>query len=156
MYTNACAAVKQLVSRCHARGIGVLIDLHALPGGANKGDHSGTNSGKAELWNSRSNRDLATRSLLFISKEVQHLDGVLGIQLCNEADGDTPQHGLYKWYDDVIAQMAGIDPTMPLYISDAWNLGEAAKYCGAKNSLGSRNTNPIVIDTHLYLSLIHI
>jgi len=150
LYTNAWAAVKNLVGRCSARGIGVLVDLHALPGGANNGDHSGTNSGKAELWGSRSSKDLATRSLLFISKEVRNLDGVIGIQLCNEAEWDAPSHGMYKWYDDVISQMAGIDPTMPLYVSDAWQLDEAAKWSNQKNGPGNRNSNPIVIDTHLY------
>ncbi|GAB7352062.1 hypothetical protein MBLNU459_g2569t1 [Dothideomycetes sp. NU459] len=148
VYENAWAAVKHLVARCHQRGIGVLVDLHALPGGANVGDHSGTNSGKAELWKKKSYQELATRCLLFIAKEAKTMDGVIGIQLCNEAEWDA--HGMYDWYDSAISQMGGIDDTMPIYISDAWNLGQAVKYCKGKNGLGSGTSNPIVIDTHLY------
>lgn len=148
VYQSAWPAVKNLVSRCYSRGIGVLVDLHALPGGANGGDHSGTNSGKAEFWKKKSNQELATRCLLFIAKEARSMDGVIGIQLCNEAEWDA--HGMYGWYDNVISQMSGVDNTMPIYISDAWNLGQAVKYCNGKNSLGSGKTNPIVIDTHLY------
>jgi len=150
VYQNAWPALKNLVARCNARGIGALVDLHALPGGANKGDHSGTNSGKAELWGSHSNKELAARSLLFIAKECQNMEGVIGIQLCNEAEWDAPSHGMYKWYDEVISQIGGIDNTMPIYISDAWNLGEAAKYSNKRNSVANRNGNPVVIDTHLY------
>ena len=148
VYENAWAAVRELVARCYSRGIGVLLDLHALPGGANNGDHSGTNSGKAELWHNRSNLELATRCLLFMAKEASHMDGVVGIQLCNEAEWNAK--GMYEWYDSTIAQMAGVDYTMPLYISDAWNLDSAAKYSNGKNSLNAEKSNPIVIDTHLY------
>jgi aryl-phospho-beta-D-glucosidase BglC (GH1 family) len=140
--------VKRLITRLTAKGIGTLIDLHALPGGANGGDHSGTNSGKAELWKSKKNLDLATRCLLFIAKEARSMEGVIGLQLVNEADWDAP--GMYGWYDSVIGQIVGIDNTVPLYISDAWNLGPAVGYINGKNSLHAGRANPIVIDTHLY------
>lgn len=148
VYQNGWPAVKRLVSRLTARGIGTLLDLHALPGGANGGDHSGTNSGKAELWKSKKNLDLATRCLLFIAHEARSMDGVIGLQLVNEADWDAP--GMYGWYDSVVAQIGGIDNTIPLYISDAWNLGAAVGYTNGKNSLHAGRANPIVIDTHLY------
>ena len=125
-----------------------MLDLHALPGGANGGDHSGTNSGKAEFWGHRSNLELATRCLLFIAKEASHMDGVVGIQMINEAEWNAK--GMYEWYDSVIAQVAGIDHTMPLYISDAWQLDKAVQYCNGKNSINAEGSNPIVIDTHLY------
>ena len=86
VYVNAWSAVKDLVQRCCSRGIGVLLDMHALPGGANGGDHSGTNSGKPELWGSRKNLDLATRSLLFLAHEAKGLGGVIGIQIVNESE----------------------------------------------------------------------
>lgn len=137
-----------MISRCNSRGIGVLVDLHALPGGANGGDHSGTNSGKAQLWGNKSNLDLATRCLLFMAKELKNTDGVVGIQLVNEAEYNA--RGMYDWYDNVISQMGGIDNTMPLYISDAWDLGKAVQYINGKNRLNGGRANPIVIDTHLY------
>lgn len=148
IYANAWAAVKRLVARCYSRGIGVLLDLHALPGGANGQEHSGTNSGKADVWKHKSNLELATRCLCFIAKDAKSMDGVVGIQLCNEAEYNAPD--MYKWYDRVIAEIGSIDNTMPLYISDAWNLSQAIGYCNGRNSLQAGTANPIVIDTHLY------
>ncbi|KAF1984012.1 glycoside hydrolase family 5 protein [Aulographum hederae CBS 113979] len=149
LYANAWNSVKILVARCNQNGIGVLVDLHALPGGANDGEHSGTNSGKTELWNNSANLDLATRCLSFIAQEVRNgMDGVLGIQLCNEAVYNAS--GMYAWYDKVLGNMASIDNTIPIYISDAWNLGQAVGYVNKKNSLSRGYTNPVVIDTHLY------
>ncbi|KAK4990187.1 Glucan 1,3-beta-glucosidase 3 [Elasticomyces elasticus] len=148
VYANAWAAVKKLVSRVRSRGIGTLLDFHALPGGANGGDHSGTNSGKAELWGNKSNLDLALRCLLFIANEVKAWDGVIGIQLCNEADHGA--NGMYAFYDSALAQMGQIDKTMLIYISDAWDLGQASAYCNGKNSLSTGVANPLLVDTHLY------
>ena len=148
VYENAWSAVKELVSRCHHRGIGVLIDLHGLPGGANPQDHSGTNSGKAELWSSRSNRELATRCLCFITQQAKSMEGVSGIQIINEAEWDAK--GMYEWYDIVLAELSRVDPTMPIYISDAWDLGRAASWSQGKNNLRAGQANPVVVDTHLY------
>lgn len=75
------------------------------------------------------------------------MDGVAGLQLCNEAVTDAP--GMYSWYDSVIAQIVRIDAALPLYISDAWNLDQAIRYIKEKNKATNPN-NPIVIDTHKY------
>ena len=149
VYQNAWQTVKDLVKRCHDRGIGVLIDFHALPGGANTGDHSGTNSGKAELWTSRCNLDVATKCLCFIAQQARYMEGVAGIQIVNEAQTDAK--GMYEWYDHLLAELSRVDSTMPVYVSDAWNLSRALSYIQGKNSLhSSPPCNPVVIDTHLY------
>ncbi|KAK5136408.1 hypothetical protein LTR08_003534 [Meristemomyces frigidus] len=148
VYANAWVAVKQLVARCHQRGIGVLIDMHGLPGGANAQEHSGTNSGKAEFWASRGNRDLACRALCFVAHQARGMEGVAGIQLVNEAEGGAK--GMYDWYDTALAELAKVDASMPVYVSDAWNLTKAAGWSQGKNALLSRDVNPVVIDTHLY------
>jgi aryl-phospho-beta-D-glucosidase BglC (GH1 family) len=148
VYQNAWAAVKQLVQRCHQRGIGTLIDLHGLPGGANPQDHSGTNSGKAELWSSRSNKDLAIRCLSFITQQARNMEGVAGLQVINEAEWDAK--GMYEWYDHVIGEMSKIDATLPIYISDAWDLNRAAGWTQSRNQIGAGQRNPVVVDTHLY------
>lgn len=148
VYQNAWNAVKELVRRCHDRGIGTLIDMHGLPGGANGQDHSGTNSGKAELWSSRSNRDLATRSLCFVAEQARGMEGVAGIQIINEAEFNAK--GMYDWYDHVLQEFARIDSTIPVYISDAWDLNRAASWSQSRNSLRNAQSNPVVVDTHLY------
>ncbi|KAF2717490.1 glycoside hydrolase family 5 protein [Polychaeton citri CBS 116435] len=148
VYQNAWQHVKDLVSRCNERGIGTLIDLHGLPGGANAQEHSGTNSGKAEFWGSRSSREHATRCLCFIAQQTKSMPGVAGIQVINEAEWNA--HGMYDWYSEVLHELSKIDNTMPIYISDAWNLGQAVTWSKTHNSLSAANTCPVVIDTHLY------
>jgi aryl-phospho-beta-D-glucosidase BglC (GH1 family) len=144
VYVVAWAAVKELVKRAKGVGIGVLLDLHALPGGANKDAHSGTSSGKADFWGNKRNMDLATRCLAFMAEEVKcGMDGVIGLQVVNEAVADAK--GMYAWYEEVLRQIRGIDSTLPIYVSDGWDLGKALRW-----SNGRRGGNPVVVDTHKY------
>ncbi len=146
VYVNAWSAVRDLVRRCHDRGIGVLLDLHAVPGGANGEIHSGTSSGRADLWGNGDNLDRARRCLVYIAQEVAAgMPGVMGIQLCNEAIWAAP--GMYEWYDSVIGAINAVNKTVPIYISDAWNLSPALDYIQRKNKSTS---NPIIVDTHKY------
>ncbi|KAI9851514.1 MAG: Glucan 1,3-beta-glucosidase 3 [Thelocarpon superellum] len=147
VYEGAWAAVTRLVAAARARGIGVLLDLHALPGGANADAHSGTSSGHVGLWTDRSARELATRCAVFVAQEARQMENVVGVQLCNEAVYGAS--GMYDWYDEVLAALSTIDPTMPVYISDAWDLGAALRYSTGRNGPWS-HTNPVVIDTHKY------
>ncbi|KAI9837963.1 MAG: hypothetical protein M1819_006117 [Sarea resinae] len=149
VYVNAWSAVKNLTARARAHGIGILLDLHALPGGANKDSHSGTSNKQAGLWSSKSHLSLSQHCLVYMAQEAKAMDGVVGIQLLNEAGWNAP--GMYQWYDSVIAAISQVDPTMPLYISDAWNLAPALEYSNKKNSLNNGlGSNPVVVDTHKY------
>lgn len=147
VYTNAWSAVKQLVERLQQRGIGTLIDLHGLPGGANGQEHSGTNSGKAGFWDSGNHQDLATRSLCFIAQQVKSIPGVIGIQVVNEAD--TNSRGMYDWYSRVVSELTGIDSSMPIYVSDGWDMRRAATWSQSVNSPAEMNA-PLVVDSHFY------
>ena len=148
VYRNAWTALEALIRRCYARGIGVLIDLHALPGGANAQEHSGTNSGKAEFWRSRSYRDLAIKGLRFVAERAHVIKGVAGIQIVNESEWDAK--GMYEWYDKVVFELSRIDPGIPIYISDAWDLDRAVKWSQEINRVEKIRSNPVVVDTHLY------
>ena len=55
VYENSWGFVKEFVRKCREWGVGILIDFHAVYGGANGDAHSGSGSGKAELWGSKSN-----------------------------------------------------------------------------------------------------
>ncbi|KAF1919151.1 glycoside hydrolase superfamily [Ampelomyces quisqualis] len=149
VYTGAWHSIRSLISRLRKRSIGVLLDLHALPGGANGQEHSGTNSGRAELWNSASNRALGVLCCQFLARDAQTASGIVGIQLANEAEWNAP--AMYEWYDQCISAVSAIDPTIPVIISDGWNLAKAIEYSLRKNSLDpERPTAPVVIDTHYY------
>ncbi len=148
VYVNAWGAVKDLIARARAYGIGVLLDMHALPGGANKDAHSGSGSGKAEFWGSRRNLDLGKRVLVTIAQEISQLESVIGIQLVNEAAWEAK--GMYAWYDEVINEISRVDGTIPVYISDAWNLNKALDWVNKRQFLKGGPVNPVVIDTHKY------
>jgi hypothetical protein len=137
-----------MCSRANAYGIGCILDLHGLPGGANGGNHSGTNSGKAELWNNQSFLDLAQKCIEFLASEAISMENVIGIQPCNEAAADAP--GMYEWYDSVVCAVHSIDSSMPIIISDGWNLSKAVDWVLSKNCATSGQSGPIFIDTHKY------
>lgn len=113
-------------------------------------DHSGTNSGKAELWGSQRNLQLATKGICFIVQQAQCLEGIAGVQIVNEAEYDAK--GMYAWYDKVLTEVSHVDPTVPIYVSDGWNLNRALTWMQTKNSLHGKSAscNPVVMDTHLY------
>jgi aryl-phospho-beta-D-glucosidase BglC (GH1 family) len=154
VYFNAWSAVKKLIKNCHDHGIGVLIDLHALPGGANINAHSGTNTGKAELWTSEHYLKVAKDCIKFVVQEVltDRLSNVIGVELCNEPSR-AASSAVFKWYDDVLAMVNTIDPSVPIYIGDCWDLPTAIKYAIRKNNLENasrRPPNPVIVDTHKY------
>lgn len=79
------------------------------------------------------------------------MDGVTGLQLCNEAVYGAP--GMYQWYDTVISVISSIDPIIPLFISDGWNTAQAIDYIKIKNKLTlgtAPTTNPICDDSYQY------
>ncbi|WPG98301.1 glycoside hydrolase [Acrodontium crateriforme] len=148
VYQNAWNCVKDLVARCHQRGLGVLIDVHGLPGGANAQDHSGTDSKKAEFWGSKNNRNLGLRCICFIAQQAKGMEGVAGIQIVNEAEHNAKD--MYNWYEEVLKEAAKIDASMPIYVSDAWNLTQASEWSKGRNVISAGQVNPVVVDTHLY------
>lgn len=144
LYRGAWGQVKALVGRAREWGLGVLIDFHALPGGANGDAHSGTGSGKAELWGNRGYRELALRCIRFMVSEIREMEGVIGLQVVNEAVWDAK--GLYAWYEEVLRIIGEIDGSIPVYISDAWDLERALKWSNSRRGV----RNPIMVDTHKY------
>ena len=76
------------------------------------------------------------------------MEGVMGIQIVNEAKHNA--QGMYEWYDVVLSEVSRIDATIPIYISDAWDLDKALTWTQAKNSPRAGQCNPVVVDTHLY------
>ncbi|ORY12515.1 glycoside hydrolase superfamily [Clohesyomyces aquaticus] len=150
VYSSAWNTIRDLIVRLRSKGIGTLIDLHALPGGANGNEHSGTNSGKAELWGSATNRELGVRCCQFLAQEISHgLEGVIGIQVVNEADWGSER--MYDWYDDCINAVSNIDPTIPIIISDGWDLCRAVEFSLSRNvAISAQPKCPVIIDTHYY------
>lgn len=150
VYANAWTAVHELEKRARNWGIGILLDFHSVYGGANGEAHSGTSSGKAELWGHKKNLERSKKALGFIAHQVKQncMDGVIGIQVCNEAVFDAK--GLYDWYDEVIREIGSVDESIPIYISDGWDLNRTLQWTNNRQAFKIRPSNPIVIDTHRY------
>jgi aryl-phospho-beta-D-glucosidase BglC (GH1 family) len=149
VYLGAWNSIRTLIQRLRERSIGVLLDLHALPGGANAQEHSGTNSGRAEFWHSESNRALGISCAQFIAQEAKSGLDIAGIQLVNEAEWES--HRMYEWYDEAVAAVSAIDPSIPIIVSDGWNLDKAIEYSLRTNSVYIDHAKtPVVIDTHYY------
>lgn len=136
VYVNAWEAVLRLCERLYAVGIGVLLDFHSLPGGANDQDHSGTSSGKAELWGNPWYLESAKRGVVFMAGEVKRgrVRGCLGIQICNEACWGA--QGMWEWYEDVVRDVGHVDVGLPLYVSDGWDLRRCLQWCARVNRVG--------------------
>lgn len=147
VYSGAWQSICTLISRFRASSIGVLLDLHALPGGANAQEHSGTNSGRADLWTDPKNRALGVRCCEFLAQYARTSSGIAGIQLVNEAEWNAL--GMYEWYDECIAAISRYDSSVPVMISDGWNLNQAVDWSLRKNSV-STSSNPVVISAHYY------
>ncbi|KAL5381720.1 hypothetical protein PMIN06_010551 [Paraphaeosphaeria minitans] len=149
IYSAAWTSIRHLILRLRAHGVGVVIDFHAVPGGANTNDHSGTNSGVAEFFISPFNRKLGIRCAEFVARESAAGLQLVGISLVNEPNNDS--ENLYEWYDQAIDAVCAIDSSLPIVISDAWDLKRAIDYSLRKNVASpTRSINPIVIDTHMY------
>lgn len=148
VYAEAWNSILTLILRLRTRSIGVLLDLHALPGGANAQEHSGTNSGRAELWPSPANRALGLRCCQFIAEDTKFVAELAGLQIVNEAEWGS--EGMYEWYDECIAAISAINPEMPIVVSDGWDLGRATEWALQKNSVYAHPLCPVVVDTHSY------
>ena len=137
-------------------GVGVLIDFHGVPGGANKDIHSGTDSGKAEFWTNVYFQELHFEVIAWATQKLKEFDNVIGIGLINEAEWAAGEHGMYEWYAGVQERMTSIDATQFMVISDAWNLTKAADWAMSRNQAPTSDetlplpSSPVVIDHHNY------
>lgn len=152
VYKNSWTFVKKVIEAAGKQRIGVVLDFHALPGGANKDEHSGTSSGKAELWDHSKNRDLAIAAFEEATIKTKDLSNVVALQLINEAPwGESKALGFYL---DAAANIRCKNSWIPLVISDGWDcpgLCAKIKKWDEKVSKGSeKNTTGFVVDTHVY------
>ncbi|KAK9431955.1 glycoside hydrolase superfamily [Lipomyces doorenjongii] len=138
VYEHAWKKYKGMIELARTNNIGVLIDLHAVPGGANPDSHSGV-SGGGKFFSSSSHVSLALDCVAYIAREVKDYDNVIGIQIVNEASyGATAE----KYYTQAIRSIREIDPTQVIAISDAWDRGRYAEFVKEKPG--------VLVDTHIY------
>lgn len=134
---------------CHILPIKIVLtatlDLHAAPGSQNADSHSGTSSEANFL--TPANKKHSLEVLRILTRAISPFPNVVGIELLNEPQPGGGRHEeLKKWYSNAIDDLRGIDPTIPLYISDCWLTDDYAGYISTVSQPGSI----IALDHHLY------
>lgn len=56
----------------------------------------------------------------------------------------------YAWYEEVIEEIGQVDESIPIYISDGWDLRRAWEWTNKRRLFGGGKRNPVVVDTHRY------
>jgi glucan 1,3-beta-glucosidase len=154
VFEGAWGRIEAAIRKAESYGIGVfigtyesvvrvqlMIDLHSAAGGQNKADHSGTSSGKAGLFSSKSNLQSTSLALQFLASTLTKIPNVVGLELINEPDNNMEIQG---WYERTISECRAVaGPDFPIYVSDCWDLQYYAGWTGGRDDW-------VVLDHHLY------
>lgn len=69
---------------------------------------------------------------MFLAEEARAMDGVVGVQVVNEACWGAGGRGMYEWYEEVVGRIGEVDGEVPIYISDAWDLDGCLRWVGER------------------------
>ncbi|KAJ2802047.1 Glucan 1,3-beta-glucosidase 3 [Coemansia guatemalensis] len=141
-YNRALHFIGRLVAWAAEFDIGVLIDVHALPGGQNNDSHSGV-TGPPLFYESTECQELALKVLATFASLFGDITNIAGLQIINEPL-DHPQ--LEPFYERALELIRSHSAALPVYIGDAWNL---SKYATITKQLCTR-FGFVVLDTHRY------
>ncbi|KAI8323820.1 glycoside hydrolase, partial [Martensiomyces pterosporus] len=142
VYVNALSYVARLIRWAAEFDIGVLIDIHAVPGGQNSDSHSGV-TGRPLFYSSQGCQDLAIECYRAFVDLFANVSNVVGLQIINEPLDDP---GLWSFYTRALREIRSRSLALPVYIGDAWNLGKYVEFAKqSRDQLGF-----IVLDTHRY------
>ncbi|KAI8067545.1 glycoside hydrolase superfamily, partial [Gongronella butleri] len=149
VYDAAMGYLLRLVHECEKHGIGVLIDIHAAPGGQNASDHCGMAMPcKPHFFSSRRCQNYMLAILAKLVQLFSPLNHVIGIGLLNEPIDDP---GLMAYYqtacDTVLKNTPNGQRALPLYLGDAWN---AYKYMDRISQQLLPRYPFVVLETHAY------
>ncbi|KAJ2479308.1 Glucan 1,3-beta-glucosidase 3, partial [Coemansia sp. RSA 2131] len=100
-YNRALYYVGRIISWAAEFDIGVLVDIHALPGGQNNDSHSGA-TGPARLFESRNHQDMAIKCIDAFAYLLAQVTNIVGLQVINEPQ-DHPE--LEAFYERAISQV---------------------------------------------------
>ncbi|CAO3627392.1 unnamed protein product [Cunninghamella blakesleeana] len=149
-----------LLHYCEKKKIGVLIDIHGLPGGQNNDFHCGMltldnkkflQHPKVSFFKSSQHQSLYFNILTYLMKQIMWMNHIIGIELINEPVND-PQLPLF--YEKACQHILGIyqqqqqksSSYLPIYLSDGWKPGDYINKIAA-----NQFKYPfLVLDTHQY------
>lgn len=150
VYSNAWKIFKQkFVEPAASHNIGILVDLHGVPGGANGDAHSGEQrGGQAQFWDNDGYQKLATDALAFIARDLKHYDNIAGIQVVNEAQFSDSAKSQKSFYARAINAIRHEDASVPVVILDGWWPDQWVQWIQSEQK-GDRSIG-VVVDHHCY------
>ena len=134
IYEGAWPRIEKAIQDAERWGLGILIDLHGVAGNQNDDGrscsnynsahrpaqpdnlptlaHSGTSSGRTQLWDSKKNLESTAQALRFLAQYLAPIPHVVGLQLMNEPKNNQTLGG---WYDSTMRDLRAIaGPWFPL------------------------------------------
>jgi hypothetical protein len=150
VYEGAWKRIVKAIEKARSLNIGVLIDVHGVPGGQNGDSHCGKSDGNAGFWHgshASSNRKVTIKILVALAEAISCFENVIGLELMNEPQNHNALESFYAEAIKSIRCSSKPDAaSMPLYVGDAWDTNHYTHYVGKHTSCD----NPLVVDHHLY------
>ncbi len=128
-----------------AHGIGVLLDLHGVPGSQNGMDHSGR-QGTLGWHTSKANIDHSLRIVGDLAARCKGHDNLLGFELLNEPRWDVPLEIIKKFYQEAYHRVREhiAHDRAAIVIHDAFRPREWANFMREPEYVN------VLLDTHPY------
>lgn len=126
-------------------GLGVLLDLHGVPGSQNGWDHSGR-QGTLGWHTSRENIAHSLRIVAELASRCRVHDNLIGFELLNEPRWDVPLDIIKTYYQDAYHRVREQIPSdrVAVVIHDAFRQREWA------NFMVEPDYKNVILDTHPY------
>ncbi|VVT56780.1 uncharacterized protein SAPINGB_P005267 [Magnusiomyces paraingens] len=140
---------KYVLEKAIAHNIGVLIDVHAVPGGANSADHSGISTAQGALWESNKCQVKTLRVLQYLAEAVKAYENVVGIQVLNEAPFADDWETQRSFYLKALHVVREINTEIPVIISDGWDLPSWIDWVKKCDSDAGTPVG-LILDEHVY------
>ncbi|CCH61307.1 hypothetical protein TBLA_0E02530 [Henningerozyma blattae CBS 6284] len=139
--------LRNLISIASKYRIGILIDIHGLPGGANTDFHSGFNNPSPSFFSNGNYVNAMTEKILpFIVQNIcSPNNNVIGLQIVNESVFDNNANGQKFYYAKAAVAIRKVDSFLPVIISDGWWPGQWGDWLQL-----TKLYNTVVVDTHVY------
>lgn len=97
VYQNSWSRIVRAINMAGRYGLGVLVDLHGAVGSQNGQDHSGISDGQANLFSDVGNQDKTIKVLTYLTRQLLHVNNVVGIEILNEPQYVDGLEGFCEW-----------------------------------------------------------
>ncbi|RLV94827.1 putative glycosyl hydrolase [Spathaspora sp. JA1] len=149
VYENSWNIIKtQFIEVANKYNISVVLDIHGVPYGANKADHSGE-PGQGKFWENQTAELQMSKAMGFIAEDFRQYENIAGISIVNEADFTENIKQRTKYYSAAINEIRSKDTSVPIVISDCWWTDQWVRWIQEHQDDGRTNLS-VLIDHHSY------